>query len=247
MNRGRKIIRRSHAVDTVRLWLRLTEKHPLLLASAVTLILVLVLTPGLPIQASGRPAPIYQVSSPLVPGFPGKAFAVTSSGNGNISMNWQTGAGVASLRIIRRSSDPDLTLPVPSPAATSATDTLPVGLNVACYQLEGLDAIGRVAARSDLLCVVVRLTLGSGPSQISVEADQSTSSTVRWSAAPGATSYIFLPLGTNRVQLLPAQQTFGVDPTGANPTCYIVGTQSTAGISGISDVACAIPGAWSGL
>jgi hypothetical protein len=162
-------------------------------------------------------------------------------------MSWQPGGGAASLRIIRRAAGPDLAIPVASAAATSATDPLPDGSFVGCYQLEALNAPGTVIARSDLLCVVVGISFGTGPLPISVQLNQSPNATVRWGAALGAVAYVLVPLGTTRFQPLPAAQTSAVDSTGGGPTCYVVATVSASGVTGVSNVVCAIPGLSSGI
>jgi hypothetical protein len=111
-----------------------------------------------------------------------------------------------------------------------------------CYLVVAVGADGRLLAFSDFLCVMPGTATGFAPRNFTLQLNQSLQATLGWERATGATSYILLPVGTERLQLLPAASTGAIDPTGGQATCYVLVAQIGTSTSGISAVLCGFPG-----
>src|SRR5579885_3508775 len=81
----------------------------------------------------------------------GTGFMLTSLGNRQVRITWQSGTGQASFRLDRRTSQGYFPVNL-GPNATNYTDSLPLNVPVVCYQLYVLDAEGSPLLRSFMKC-----------------------------------------------------------------------------------------------
>lgn len=125
---------------------------------------------------------------------------------------------------------------------TSHVDSIAPEVLQVCYLVVAVAADGRLLALSDFLCVMPGAATGFAPRNFTLQLNQSLLATLGWEPATGATSYILLPVGSERLQLLPATSTGATDPTGGRPTCYVLIAQVGTSTSGISAVLCGFPG-----
>ncbi len=134
----------------------------------------------------------------------------------------------------------------PANTATSATDTLPAGTGIACYQLQALNSSAAVIAASDIECVQTNIASAippqTPPMPVSIVLNQGAVATISWGPATGASGYILVELKNHRTQNLRAGQLSATDDTGGTPDCYVVLSRGSAGVAGMSDLVCGIPG-----
>jgi hypothetical protein len=195
-------------------------------------------------QELGPPLPPTPAPVPTAPaGIGGRGLTLTSLPGGQVRLSWIGGTTQGGYRLMRITSQGETPVVNLNASATSFVDTVPQGLLLACYRLAVLSAAGAQIASSDILCIIL-LELGSPPTEFSATLNQSNLTTLSWGApgAGGHTNFVLIPLGTNRVQVLPASATGATDNTNTRPICYLVAAVGATGFIGFSDAICVIPG-----
>ena len=160
---------------------------------------------------------------------------------GQVLLSWEPGTGDPLL--VRIGSDAPVTMR-PS-RSTSHVDVLPSQNAVICYLLASTGSSG--SANSDVLCVLAALAQGFPPQNLTLQLNQSTTAVLTWGPAQGDTGYVLFPLGSQRIQLLPASANTATDQTGGQVTCYALLAQVGTSTSGISALLCGLPGFASGF
>lgn len=113
-------------------------------------------------------------------------------------------------------------------------------MRFACYRLQALSATGAPPRTSDTLCVSARSAFSAGPNAISIVFAQPNVALIGWEDVPGATSYVFLALGTAGGQILPAGTRFALHDTRGAAGCFTVAARSTASLIGYSNFVCGL-------
>jgi hypothetical protein len=170
----------------------------------------------------------------------GRNLRLTLQTSGAVQLAWDSGTAQTGYDLMRQGTT---TIAIPlAGSATSHAET-PADAFV-CYQLiprNGSTALGS----SDALCALRGFAVPPGPSAITVHLNQSSTATVSWTAVVGATQYIsYQPFALERSQVLAGGILTDTDATGGAPSCYAIVAQ---GITGNSNVVCAIPGTSTGL
>lgn len=127
----------------------------------------------------------------------GRGMALTYLGGRQVRVSWQPGFGDP---IVVRIS-PEGAVPLAPSDRTSHVDSLAVETALACYLVIALHPTQAVIARSDLECVLPGTASGFAVRNFSLRLNQSPVARLDWEGAPGATGYVLLPIGTERVQL----------------------------------------------
>ncbi len=171
----------------------------------------------------------------------GRGFSLTDLGNRLVRLSWQGGTAQSSYFLLRAGNAGNQFFQV-SGAATQFTDIVPLTSTLACYQLIAISTTAQSLGRSDMLCILPGIAGGAVPPNFSVQLNESNVSSASWGAVLGATGYTFVPLGTTRAQTLGLAALGTTDDTGGTATCYVLLPTNAAGIMGLSNVQCVIPG-----
>ena len=186
--------------------------------------------------ATSTPTPTPTPTSTPGVGPVGRSLSLTYLGARQIALSWRPGRGTpVVLRI-----GPGAVAPVRPSSGTSHVESLEPGASLACYVVAALE--GSRAAVSDLLCVLPGSAAGLAAENFALRLDESPTAVLSWDRARGATGYILLPVGTERLQILPASATRATDQTAGGLTCYVLVAQIGTTTSGTTAVLCAIPG-----
>ena len=206
------------------------------------------ITPSLTATPSPSPGPTFSPTPPpsLTPppptptpghGLTGRNLVLTYLGARQALLSWQAGSGQPIVLRITHGG----VAPIQPLSVTSHTDALPAGAPIICY-LVAAGLAGGLEVTSDLLCVVPDAETGLSVRNLTLQLTRLPEARLSWGAAQGATGYILLPIGTQRVQLLPPSGLSAADPTGGAVTCYLVATQSGVALTGTSSVLCGAHG-----
>ena len=195
-------------------------------------------TPALSPTPTRPPAGTATPTAPPGGGAVGRSLSLTYLGGRQTLLTWQDGAGQPF--VVRVFTDG--VVPIRPASSTSHVDTVPAGVLQACSVVVAVGPDGRPPAVSDLLCVMPGTATGFPPRNFTLQLNQSPVAILTWERASGATAYVLLPVGTERVQLLPSTAMGATDQTGGDVTCYVLVAQFGSQASGISAVLCAIPG-----
>jgi uncharacterized repeat protein (TIGR01451 family) len=175
----------------------------------------------------------------------GRNLKDTSQGGGVVVLTWSSGTGQTGYQLKRITASGTVLLTTLPATATTFTDNLGGGVQVACYMLEILGTGNAVVGTSPILCNIVNLAAGTvRPRNISITGDSGIV-TIDWDdpSTAGTIAYLVVPLGENPLPVLPATVSVAVHaPSG--PTCYIVlalipdSSQSPFLVGGFSDIKC---------
>jgi len=171
-------------------------------------------------------------------------------GTGSVDLTWlggtlQTGYSILRLSLTSGFSTPTGGASVSANAVSfSDNDALPDP--VYCYAVFAQGASG-VLGNSDALCLFPNTGGGtSAAAQFRVQLNQSTTTTLRWTAPGGATSLVLFAQPMNGAPLrrvdLAANTTTATDDTSGIPTCYAVATLSGTNVTGVTKTLCVWPG-----
>jgi hypothetical protein len=145
--------------------------------------------------------------------------------------------------------------PISRTSETTALDTLPAGVAWACYQIEGQHANGVGFVTLTPLCAAPHVANGAAPQNLKITFDTTCSGPaapgrcpqgwgtafLSWDSVAGATRYAFVPIGSQRTQVLGSTVRDTTDSTGGQLTCYLVVALHGESVLGYSDVVCGIP------
>jgi hypothetical protein len=168
--------------------------------------------------------------------------SVAIFGTSTVNWGWSLNPQASGYRLIRVAPGGSLRVSFAPPQAHDSFDG--VAEPIACYQADPVDALGNpINADSRPGCVAPRIATGAGPTNIRVSPG-ATSSRIGWlggTAVSPATDYVFVPIGTTRIQVVPSTTVSVVDPHGGTPTCYVVFARNGEVVIGNSHVVCGLP------
>jgi hypothetical protein len=173
----------------------------------------------------------------------GRSLALTYLGGRQVRLSWEEGTGTPVL--LRISSQGPVAALAESPR--SHVDSVPLDSSFSCYLVLAVAPDSRVFGTSDFLCVLPGSAAGFAARNFTLQLNQSRVASLSWEPAAGATGYLFLPVGTQRVQLLGATAVSITDHTGGELTCYVLVSQFGGTTSGITATVCAAPGVSTGF
>jgi hypothetical protein len=181
-----------------------------------------------------------------------RGFTLTSVGNGAIMLFSPEGSRFSDVLAPFRLTGnlPTERMPVQLVGETTALDLLPPNASLACY----LVGIRAGSALPTFLCGAPRVASGSAPGNLTIYFDNSCSEIpipgtclqgpetafLSWNAAPGASDYVFVPVGTSRAQIIAGNITSVADDTRGRFTCYVVVARNGGRVVGFSDVVCGL-------
>ena len=154
-----------------------------------------------------------------------------TGGNGQIALTWTAVSGATSYVVLRGdAAGTEAALPTAATAA-AYTDTGLMAGKTYYYAVEAKSAAG-VSAKSNEASA---LTAPAAPAGLSVWTSD-TSSTVQWTASPGATDYLVLraPGGTTTFNQVAATTTPGASDSGLTPNTAYVYAVRAHNVSGTS-------------
>ncbi len=193
------------------------------------------------VVGSGTTTPT-RTATPTGPGGPsvgGRGLTISTAGAG-VQLGWQSGIGQTGYQVLRLADGTLSTIATLALTATGFSDTsVPSGLN--CYVVMPLGTSPQ--SYSDLLCADVgSRSPTSSPQNFSLQLNQSTTASLRWSApgAGGQDSYLVVAFGVSSQNVDANTTSATMQANGL--TCYAIGTMRDGALIGYSDRLCALPG-----